>query len=110
MKSMRRALRCDGILPVKMNPDGTGANLTPADLRELTAFVAEHRTLPAPFDAVMEGETPGDDRDQAVAKLQPFAEAGLTWWLENIWDTPRTEGGVEGMRARIRQGPPRIDG
>jgi len=25
-----------------------------------------------------------------------------------VYGTPETQGGVEGMRARIRQGPPRL--
>jgi hypothetical protein len=41
--------------------------------------------------------------------VQPWAEAGVTWWLESVWQTPETLGGVEGMRARARQGPPRVE-
>lgn len=106
MKSMRRVLQCDGVLPVKMNDDGSMADFTPDDLRAVRAFIAEHRADSSGFDIVMEGETPGDDPQRGVAQLQPLVEAGLTWWLENVWDTPRTQGGVEGMRRRIAQGPP----
>ncbi len=58
------------------------------------------------FDVVLEGETPGDDRVHAIAQLRPYADAGLTWWLENVFGKPYTESGVEGIRQRIRQGPP----
>ena len=108
MKSMRRVLRCDGVLPVKMNADRSFADLTPGDLREMKVYVAENRTLTTPFDIVMEDETPGDDPARAAEIVRPWAEAGATWWLEAVWHTPETLGGVEGMRTRIRQGPPRV--
>ncbi len=72
----------------------------------MAAYVAERRTQTTPFDIVLEGETPLGDQEQTAALVQPWAEAGVTWWLENVWRTP---GGLDGMRARIRQGPPRIE-
>jgi alkanesulfonate monooxygenase SsuD/methylene tetrahydromethanopterin reductase-like flavin-dependent oxidoreductase (luciferase family) len=108
MKSMRRALQCDGVLPVTIDHKGSVVEPTPEDIRAVKAFVAERRTLTTPYDIVIEGETPGDDRERAAEQLRPFVEAGLTWWLENVWDTPRTQAGLEGMRARIAQGPPRL--
>jgi len=110
MKSMRRVLRCDGVLPIKMNDDGSFAEMTPADIVALKMFIYEHRSQTTPFDIVMEGETPGDDPEKAASIVRPLAEAGVTWWLEAVWSTPETQGGVEGMRRRVRQGPPRIDG
>jgi hypothetical protein len=109
MKSMRRVLRWDGVLPTKMNDDGSFADMAPADLQAMKAFIDEQRISTTPFDIVMEGETPGDDHERAAAIIRPLAEAGLTWWLEAVWSTPETEGGLEGMRARIQQGPPHID-
>ncbi len=111
-KSMRRVLRCDGIIPTMMAAaDGSFAHteVTPADIQAIKAFVQEQRALTTPFDIIFEGETPGDDCEQAIAIAQPWAEAGVTWWLESVWHTPETQGGVEGMRARVRQGPPRIE-
>ena len=58
----------------------------------------------------MEDETPGDDPEKAASIVRPLAEAGVTWWLEAVWSTPETQGGVEGIRARVKQGPPRIKG
>ncbi len=106
---MRRVLRCDGVIPTKMNDDGSFAEMTPADLSAMKAFIDEHRSQTTPFDIVMEGETPGDDREKASAIVRPLAEAGLTWWLEAVWGSPETRGGLEGMRTRIKQGPPRIE-
>jgi alkanesulfonate monooxygenase SsuD/methylene tetrahydromethanopterin reductase-like flavin-dependent oxidoreductase (luciferase family) len=108
MKSMRRALRCDGILPVTMNEKGAFGEVTPDDIRAVKAFIDEHRTLTTPFDIIMEGETTGDDATKAASIVQPLADAGLTWWLEAVWGRPETNGGLEGMRTRIKQGPPRI--
>jgi hypothetical protein len=107
-KSLRRALQWDGILPAKMAEDGAFVDMTPDDILEMKAYIAEHRTQSGPFDIVMEGETPGDDPGRAREIVSPLAEAGVTWWLESVWATPETQGGVEGMRARIRQGPPRL--
>ena len=108
LKSMRRVLHWDGVLPSKMQEDGSFAEMTPGDLQAMQAFLAAHRSQTTPFDIVMEGETPGDDREQASSIVRPLAEAGVTWWLESVWGTPEDAGGVEGMRTRIRQGPPRL--
>ena len=109
MKSMRRVLRYEGVIPIKMNDDGSFGEMTPTDLRAMKVFIDEHRSQTTPFDIVMEGETPGDDPEQAAAIVRPLAEAGLTWWLEAVWGSPETHGGLEGMRTRIKQGPPRIE-
>ncbi len=98
-KSMRRALRYDGILPQKM--DGADGAMTPDDIWAMRAFIAEQRAATTPFDIIMEGETPGDDPAQVAATVAPLAEAGATWWMETRWtDGPDT------LRARIAQGPP----
>ena len=107
MKSMQRVLRCDGLLPSKMNPDGSQAELSPEDITAMKTWIADHRAPATPFDIVIEGDTPLGDREGAAAAVRPWAEAGATWWLENVWRAPD---GLEGMRARIRQGPPRIEG
>ena len=107
-KSMQRVLRYDGVIPAKMNDDGSFAEMIPADIQEMRAYINEHRIETTPFDIVMEGETPGEDHEKAASIVQPFVEAGVTWWLEAVWGTPETQGGVEGMRARIKQGPPHL--
>ena len=103
-KSLRRALRYDGVIPQKQ--DGTGTAMTPADIRAMRAYIAEQRDQATPFDIVVEGETPGDDRARAVAMVGPLAEAGATWWLETMWSAPD---GLSSVRTRVRQGPPRLD-
>lgn len=110
-KSLRRALQWDGILPAKMPAyqQGSFTEMTPADIQELKTYIEQHRPQGTPFDIVIEGETPGDDPVAAANQLQPLAQAGVTWWIEAVWATPETEGGVEGMNKRIQQGPPRLD-
>jgi hypothetical protein len=109
MKSMRRVLAWDGVIPALQGDDGSFfAKMMPADLQALQTFLGEQRTRTTPFDIVMEGETSGSDLERARSIVRPLAEVGLTWWLEAVYGTPETQGGVEGMRARIRQGPPRL--
>ena len=103
-KSMARALRYDGILPNPMTPEGEHRPLTPADVREIAAYVAANRTATTPFDIVAEGKTPGDRPDEAAAIARDWAEAGATWWIEALWGAES----VETVRQRVEQGPPRL--
>lgn len=105
----RRAARWDGVVPMKAD----GSTIMPADLREIVAYIKEHRAGDDPFDVVCGGATPGDEPAKAAEIASSYAEAGLTWWLEGIdpwrygW---QWEGAwpVAQMRERIRQGPPRM--
>lgn len=108
-RSMERAARYDGVMPSKQGPDGSyGEPLTPDDTRELRAWVTTRRPDGAPFDIILEGETPADDPAAAAAQVRPLAEAGATWWLEGLWDAM---GDPDRLRARIAAGPPRaVDG
>jgi hypothetical protein len=103
-KSMQRALRYDGLLPAIMDEDGKVrmAPPTPAEIQTIKAFVDAHRVETTAYDIVVEGESPGDDRSQAMSVIQPYAEAGATWWIEARW----TASNLEGVLERIRQGPP----
>lgn len=107
MKSMQRVLHWDGILPNKITTDGFG-EMTPDDIRAMKAYITEQRVqlslTETPFDIVHEGRTPGDDRQKAVEQVQPYVEAGITWWVESMWSAPNS---VEDVRTRIQQGPPK---
>ncbi|HNP71428.1 MAG TPA: LLM class flavin-dependent oxidoreductase [Kouleothrix sp.] len=100
-KSMRRVLAWDGLLPNKMEADGSHGKASPDDLRAMKAFIDERRTRDTPFDIVMEGVTPGDPA-RAAEQIRPYAEAGATWWLEAIWTSPS----LDPVRERLLQGPP----
>ena len=104
-KSMERVLRYDGLLPLMKNESGAFTGLSPADIREMKAFVEERRTETTPFDIVLEGETPGDDPARAGEIVYPLAEAGATWWLETMWSSPTS---LEDVSARLEGGPPRV--
>jgi hypothetical protein len=105
-KSMNRALRYDGLLPNVMGADGKVrmSPATPEEVREIKAYIQEQRNETAPYDIVLEGETPGDNPAAAASIVQPYAEAGATWWIEARWTAPdETQ-----VLRRIRQGPPEI--
>jgi alkanesulfonate monooxygenase SsuD/methylene tetrahydromethanopterin reductase-like flavin-dependent oxidoreductase (luciferase family) len=102
-KSLRRALRCDGIIP--QYQAGEGRDEGPGDARALRAWLTEHGAAPG-FDMVAEGETPAGD--PAAAIVAPWADAGCTWWLETRWEMPHDSAERMGeIRARLAAGPPR---
>jgi alkanesulfonate monooxygenase SsuD/methylene tetrahydromethanopterin reductase-like flavin-dependent oxidoreductase (luciferase family) len=98
---MRRAVRWDGVFPAKQ----TFEVMEPDELREVVAHLRPHRDSDTPFDVVLAGETPGDHSDKGASVVAPYAEAGLTWWLEALHDH---RGPLEAMRERIRRGPPEL--
>jgi len=100
----RRAARYDGVVPVKVAADGDLGPLTPDDLTELLAIIRAHRPGGEPLEVMVDGETPVGDPEAALAVVEPLAEAGMTWWTESL--APH-RGGLEQLRARVRQGPPR---
>jgi hypothetical protein len=70
----------------------------------MKVYIDHRRRADTPFDFIMEGSTPGADLFQAGAIVRPYAQAGVTWWLEAMWQVPSLEPVLE----RIRQGPPRL--
>jgi hypothetical protein len=100
-KSMRRVLRCDGIIP---QYDLGGREAGPQDAAGVAAWLAEHG---APgVDVVAEGETPASDPGAAAAAVTPWAQAGCTWWVENRWGLPDTAERGAAVRERLAAGPP----
>lgn len=108
-KSMRRVVRCDGVVPMATDAAGEPRNLTPAEIREMLAWLDEHGGRRPGFDVVLDGETPADDPAAAVEQVRPWAEAGATWWLETRWGLPRpdTDDWRE-VRQRLEAGPPSL--
>ncbi len=102
-KSMRRVLRCDGLVPQYQVGDREGG---PDDVRALRAWLAEHGARPD-LDIVAEGETPSDDLAAARAQVLPWADAGCTWWLESRWEMPHHSADrMTQVRQRLAAGPP----
>lgn len=100
-KSLQRLLKCDGVFPEKLDAQGQPETITPDDVRQIKAFVDQNRSLATPFDIVITGKTGDMDVTQQQDEVKRWAEAGATWWVEDvIGDTAET------VVARIRQGPP----
>jgi alkanesulfonate monooxygenase SsuD/methylene tetrahydromethanopterin reductase-like flavin-dependent oxidoreductase (luciferase family) len=108
----RRAARWDGVFPVRWE-----GGVTPELLREIVAYIRSHRVGEGPFDVVYSGQTPGDDRAAGAAIVAHAADAGATWWVEDVsmwryrpwepWKEPYVWPAEE-IEGRIRQGPPRV--
>jgi alkanesulfonate monooxygenase SsuD/methylene tetrahydromethanopterin reductase-like flavin-dependent oxidoreductase (luciferase family) len=104
-RSMGRALRWDGVLPARMDPDGRFEPVTAQDVADIQAYASARRPADAgPFDIVVDGQTPGGDPPRAAAQVRPLAKAGATWWIETLWEAE----GSEPVLERIRQGPPKV--
>jgi len=102
-KSMERILRCDGLFAEKWSADGKPEAVTPQDIREMKAYVEAHRTLTTPFNIVIGSKTAGLNPVQPKDNLWPWIEAGVTWWIEELWDAS-----PEAVLECIRQGPPQV--
>lgn len=108
-KSMRRALKYDGLLPTTIDPHHGARQSKPGELRKITGYIREQLGTDSSYDSIVEGETPGDDPNRARKILQPWIQAGATWWLEAMWNAPRNEDGLQLVRRRLEQGPPQIN-
>ncbi|HEY7269789.1 MAG TPA: LLM class flavin-dependent oxidoreductase [Dehalococcoidia bacterium] len=108
-KSMRRVLKCDGLIPVRKDVGQTGFPQTkPADVAEMLAWLRARGAAPE-FDVVAEGETPPDDPAKAAEIVRPWAEAGCTWWTETRWEMVSGAGDrMRVVRERLEAGPPRV--
>jgi hypothetical protein len=92
--------------------------LTPDDWHDILAYIQQHRQSNLPFVAVGSGTTPGDDPAKATDIVAPFAQAGVTWWVEDIspyfgrqllpWNGQWTADITHRLRERIQQGPPEL--
>jgi hypothetical protein len=83
---MRRVLRCDGLVSQAADAD---------ELRTMLEWFDANGGRPA--DVIASGESePGD-----AAPLQPWHDAGATWWLESRWATSDPDE----VRRRIEAGP-----
>ena len=106
----RRAARWDGMIPQMRGSQGDEL----AQLKQAVQFTLALRGSREPYEIVYSTPpTPGDDHARAAARIAPFAEAGVTWWLEQL--NPQhfgrdwlDEWPLEAMRRRILQGPPHL--
>jgi hypothetical protein len=106
-KSMRRVLRCDGLLPVCFDEAGP-RETRPEDIEAMLGWLRERGGGRPGFDVVMEGETPVD-ANEAAAIVAPWAAVGCTWWLDARWELPHdSPERMRDVRERLGAGPPRV--
>jgi alkanesulfonate monooxygenase SsuD/methylene tetrahydromethanopterin reductase-like flavin-dependent oxidoreductase (luciferase family) len=101
-RPMRRAARWDGAFPIKADGDFS-YQMTPQEMAEAAAFVAGAGGPADSYDLVHAGLLSGD-RSADEDLVRPYAEAGVTWWLEHIYPG-RME--LDEIRRFISLGPPR---
>ena len=96
-RPLRRAARYDGVFPLHLDWAG-GSFLSPEEIRSIRSYVAERRAGNEPFDVVFSAGYPDNQPSPTAAALAAYAEAGVTWWLENATS-------LEQARARAWEGP-----
>lgn len=104
-RSMRRALRWDGMIVQMADAVGPG-KVTPQAVRDIAAYAARERPAELrdrPWEIVVDGSTPPGD-DTALANVRELAAAGAAWYLEADW--MNTDAAV--LEQRVAAGPPRI--
>jgi alkanesulfonate monooxygenase SsuD/methylene tetrahydromethanopterin reductase-like flavin-dependent oxidoreductase (luciferase family) len=110
----RRAAQWDGVFPIARDLEWNQF-LSPQHLADIVALIRSYRRdkgMSGPYDVVHSGGTPGEDKIENAETAAAYAEAGATWWMENIlpnlygW-TWQGNWPLEAMRNRIRQGPPK---
>ena len=101
--SMRRVVeKGDGILPNVMDPELR--ETTPDDVRAIVAWLREHGAQHG-FDVVAEGAT-STDPAEAGAAVQPWIDAGATWWIEALWVVAEGADHDALVVERLHAGPP----
>ncbi|MFM9368593.1 LLM class flavin-dependent oxidoreductase [Streptomyces sp. Da 82-17] len=105
---MRRAARWDGAVPL-FETARHGHVPDVAEVRDLVAYVREHRTAetPHPFELVLGGATPADPA-RARDVIGPLHDAGATWWDERQIQTGPDLDRLAPVLHRVEAGPPRL--
>jgi len=102
-KPFRRAAQWDGAVPIHRSRN-LKSYLTPDEIREISAYIGKHRTSDGPFDICLSGMLPAKRLAEDRAIVQPYEEAGATWWIEFVYSGT---GSLKKNIERIRFGPPR---
>ena len=96
-RSLQRTLKCDGMIVEKR-----GTEVIPVEeIREIKAYAVANRSEASPFEIVLNGKVADLNRSQLQDRLLPLIDAGVTWWIEGLFDATEAAA-VE----RIRRGPP----
>jgi probable F420-dependent oxidoreductase len=95
--ALRRAARFDGWFADTSGPEAM--TVAPDELEGMLATIRAARTAADPFDVAVHGFSESGNAEIPSS----FAEAGATWWLEDVHDR---RGSAEAMLARVKAGPP----
>ena len=112
-RPFERAAKWDGVFPL-FRPGGESGDDV-QQLRDCIRYVQDQRGNDE-FDVVhLAAPTPGNQPERAREIVEPYAEAGATWWLERF--TPDEFGAkwtgpwpYEAMLERLSAGPPPVSG
>ncbi len=109
-RSLERAARWQGVFPSVAAGQEGHSGLTLETCRELVDRIAELRAQAGlsmqGYDVVVEGDSHGGF-GSVRPPVQPWADAGATWWVESWWDLPDSPEGVAELRRRVALGPVR---
>jgi hypothetical protein len=106
-KSMRRALRYDGVLPNIFSEKGNTHEQVQEPVAAMARWIAAERS--DPIDVICEGGGEKDDTNTDADTVRAWRDAGATWWLEAVWwSMYRHPGDPSAMRERVERGPPTI--
>lgn len=96
-----RAAKYDGVFPGAK----FGVHFGPDELKDVLSIIKKRRNNLDGFEVISGGVTTGTDASKDAEIVQPWIEAGATWFMENITDWIGTE---EELLTRIQKGPPSI--
>jgi alkanesulfonate monooxygenase SsuD/methylene tetrahydromethanopterin reductase-like flavin-dependent oxidoreductase (luciferase family) len=104
-RPFRRAARLNGVMPER----GGGELVSPAELREVVAFISTEKGRQgirdnAVYDVVAPGYTSLRAPHTWGSTVKSYADAGATWWIERFHGD---RGDLAHTRERLRAGPPR---
>jgi hypothetical protein len=69
-------------------------------------WISENRENKDPFDVVIEGETKIESREDWDNIIEPWIDAGATWWLESMWGYMDHKNAEDELLRRVQLGPP----
>lgn len=102
-KPFQRAACWDGVVPIHRSRDFR-LPLPLDEVREIMQFIQQYRKADNPFDFCLSAVLPAKNPNEDKAIVTPYAEIGVTWWIEYIYSGT---GSVHRNTERIRSGPPR---
>jgi alkanesulfonate monooxygenase SsuD/methylene tetrahydromethanopterin reductase-like flavin-dependent oxidoreductase (luciferase family) len=106
-RSMRRALRYDGLIPTVIDRKDGARQANLDEMIKIQPYVDKHHLDKSSYDLIVEGKTPGDNPAKAAGIVREWADVGATWWMETLWGVMDLPDWLERTRKRISQGPPR---